>query len=1027
MRSILLIFIAPLIAFGQITFGSVQTTPTQAILQYTASASSTLQVADMNRGIVFLSGTQAAGTVTITTRAAHGLLTGAVVWIENSGVAAWNGWQTLTGIPAANQFTFASATAGSATGGDAGVLIDDLNPTLYPGSNLDTRAGNIGGQGRSKAWVIGQRTASVASDSNRYTRALQTNSRHHYTITSGAATFDGEFTTKNLPLGDTHNEGPPTDPQTPNAYAYPTQQPGNQAQTLLDPKTGTRTIATASTYEDTGAAGSSNGPVITVSGIPGRLAFIGYDLFWISSDGSIMNDLGYPGLYNAEGGKYSDLWHCGQAMWTPGGTFDPVVSNTWYCFVGLYFDFDRYTVIKATLNPGTYAPVTPGTKIASCVLNGDAPPCVLYTVMQPNKPQSLYYAAQTFSPGFSAAVAAGYPDANWALSMSPDSELIACLNQNQNTPAWCFVYALGDRTPAGTDANSLHIIAGASTYSTAPASWCVDHTIQQAFGGWLQIVSEESFGGAFAAQAQTTLTSAALNVNPGVPGGLNTCPTNPFGITGQHCTAITTSGEPTWQPTQVGDLIVIDSEWMRELVKPSANSLVVQRGYASTAAAHGGATLLMGCGVHFQPGADEIYWNYRADPYGTNATGATLPIDQNYANAHIWTSATTTLNAGGSSSNLTDCPTLPITVSGATFAQCYMARHGSSGSAVIASPIVSQSLNVPFANVMGSGGPNQVDSHPGFCTSTWCLDGRPENGGTYGTVGSAGTPFTNVAGQLWKFAAASSILNRKFLATMAYVGSAPLLDISGLGSLIPTDASGSYEYCYTAQADECRAGSVPGNLYVNVPTVDNAYCPAPAIAVPPTAHSICVGDMGSYVSQLTQVGIASHDLFGAYSRSLGTLGKQWQGQDVFWTPRATPNGAVVFNAGYSSDLATIVPPFPNADSVNRGTFRPVNLRIPGVAGATTAMVEFGYAEFGAPTSLNCTSRREPCVMATPLGQPFYWESETVAGGGGVPLVSCASGCTFSIPALPDHVLYYRPVYFNGSTRVLNGPLSVVAR
>jgi hypothetical protein len=36
--------------------------------------------------------------------------------------------------------------------------------------------------------------------------------------------------------------------------------------------------------------------------------------------------------------------------------------------------------------------------------------------------------------------------------------------------------------------------------------------------------------------------------------------------------------------------------------------------------------------------------------------------------------------------------------------------------------------------------------------------------------------------------------------------------------------------------------------------------------------------------------------------------------------------------------------------------------------------------------------------------PFFWASETYAG------LACAAGCTLSIPALPQRVVYYRIKY-----------------
>ena len=237
MRYLLALLVIPV--YAQMANVNVTTSPTQAAIQYVSPAAGacSIQVADMNRAITIASVAQVSTTVTMTTAAPHGLLSGAVIYLEGSGV--WNGWQTLTGAPSTTTFTFTSALTGGPAGGNAGVLVDDVNPTLYSGSNLDSRAGSITAS-NSRTFVVGTREADVASDGNRYSRALQNNSRHHFTLTCSTQTFDSEFTTQNLPLGNTWNDGTVADPANPGQYSYPTIQWSNLAQTLIDPLTGIR-------------------------------------------------------------------------------------------------------------------------------------------------------------------------------------------------------------------------------------------------------------------------------------------------------------------------------------------------------------------------------------------------------------------------------------------------------------------------------------------------------------------------------------------------------------------------------------------------------------------------------------------------------------------------------------------------------------------------------------------------------------------------------------------------------------------
>src|SRR5580692_1437369 len=171
---------APLALIAQINVTGVSTTATQAILQYTSpvQAACSLKVADMDRSLSIASATQSAGQVTVQTNSPHGLLTGAAIYIENSGAAAWDGWQTITTVPSPSSFTFLNATAGTAAAGNVGVLVDDVNPALFSGADQDSRPGNItagrmqvAGQssspaptGRTRTFVIGLRNAQFASD-----------------------------------------------------------------------------------------------------------------------------------------------------------------------------------------------------------------------------------------------------------------------------------------------------------------------------------------------------------------------------------------------------------------------------------------------------------------------------------------------------------------------------------------------------------------------------------------------------------------------------------------------------------------------------------------------------------------------------------------------------------------------------------------------------------------------------------------------------------------------------------------------
>ena len=568
--------------------------------------------------------------------------------------------------------------------------------------------------------------------------------------------------------------------------------------------------------------------------------------------------------------------------WAAYGPFDPQNGDVWYFMVQLYFDWTRLTVIQGRYM-GAHAVNTPGRLLPDCGFNGGVQPCVQFTIMQPNKSDSIPYFAPAFSPAYRAS---GYQANYWILvGISSDGELVVNTREagGQDTKGWTFVFTLGDRTPTGAGPNSFRPIAVASSYRTPPGSWCTIHRMVLPDAGWVGMNAND-FGikGAAASYAMR-LTATAMNANTNVPGGLNACPANPLGVTGLNCTAIAVSGEPAnvgdgsvLQASQVGDVIVADSEYMRIVSKASSTSLVVQRAYILSApAAHSvGAALYMSCGSRNRFNTATTLWNYRADPYGTNSNGASMIFDPNLPGGHSWNSHYVSIASGSGpwDPNISDlCPASVLTASGG----CYIVRLGDLSS-VVSAPMMAVAEDPPFAGVVANGVPNQVDSHPGYCAQTWCFDSRPLNGGTTLMVGSPGSPFVNITGQLWKFAGAQTILHRKILNTAAYAGDFPLVDVSGPGSAIPADSTGSYEYCYALAAGECYSGSAAGDVYLNAPYVSYPYCHDPGVAVyPEHTNSLCVGDLSAYTANLVQVGVASQDIFGSLSRRLGADYARW--------------------------------------------------------------------------------------------------------------------------------------------------------
>ena len=240
---ILLIFVVfpPDAVHAQMANVNVTTSPTQAAIQYVSPAAGacSIQVADMNRAITIASVAQVSTTVTMTTAAPHGLLSGAVIYLEGSGV--WNGWQTAQQAASQHHDVHLHLCIDwGPSWRQCGGIGRRCEPDAVHG--IESRlAGRAASRHRTaRTFVVGTRDADVASDGNRYSRALQNNSRHHFTLTCSMQTLDSEFTTANLPLGNTWNDGTVADASNPGQYSYPTIQWSNLAQTLIDPLTGIR-------------------------------------------------------------------------------------------------------------------------------------------------------------------------------------------------------------------------------------------------------------------------------------------------------------------------------------------------------------------------------------------------------------------------------------------------------------------------------------------------------------------------------------------------------------------------------------------------------------------------------------------------------------------------------------------------------------------------------------------------------------------------------------------------------------------
>jgi hypothetical protein len=300
--------------------------------------------------------------------------------------------------------------------------------------------------------------------------------------------------------------------------------------------------------------------------------------------------------------------------------------------------------------------------------------------------------------------------------------------------------------------------------------------------------------------------------------------------------------------------------------------------------------------------------------------------------------------------------------------------------------------------------------------------------------------FTLVTGQLyvatfatvidaddWWASGSLTALNRKLMATAASAGSHPLIDVSGPGSSIGSTAAQSYTYCVVRVAGECYSGSTVGQVYVNAPGVVWTNCAGNAThgsSPMGPQNDICIGNQSIAANAIRQFSLTANDEAGALTRTLVTATGRLGMFYGFENNRLLPdNSWLIFSQqwanfnGHAMWMAKM-PPYPAADSVNRGAFVPfpIEARPPAGLAVNNAAVRFGYQEYGAPGSLNCTTRNDACLATgstIPAGNaPFYFASENPSG------LACASGCAIVVPAISQRVLYYQVVYRDANNVVL---------
>ncbi len=908
--------------------------------------------------------------------------------------------------------------------------INDASSTLFSLSNSDTDRMSTVASGTLRTLVIGKRTADLALDGNRYSRALQADTTYYYRITCGANVGTGSFATKTLPFGLTYSDVIPGD--TNGSTTWPTLF-NDRTQQIIDPQTGVL-ITRLSLAADAGGAyypsylniGSSGDYDICNStlvadntGAMGYHCLVSGVLFWVNPTTGIGRPVGIPIV--------NDTNFNAQVC----NSIDTSNPNRDYCVAADNITFAGAITSVQYSGQNTFATST----LPAC--NGSNQPCTTTTIITPTVSghgiQNLMHSFDSSYPlNFNIN---GYPPA--LRSVQNGKLLLDQFYNIQDTYAWFSVFDPGNGVPVDQSSSTAAVIGLMSSYKNYPIRWCDDHTLTPIGNfDWMYISSNYLRG-------NVTTPGAGTYTNDIVAGNISSstsaCPVNPYGQT--QCTTIVVDGEPCnatespsnsgascgipganyLQDAQPGDILGIDPitrgrtyhEFL-QLISKSGNTWTVARGLnQTTIASHSTGVLDEACTSHDTVQANydigTWFWDYIHDPHGvgtpTGTPGSTIVYEKQSSGGH----------GGYRPSKYLDLITDP----NPPFDTGYRIRNGDPLTVSTDPGTLLFDIDPKFAGTTGNAIPNTVDSHAApFVNNQYAIDARPMLSGS----GYSHTA-TSLGSNIYKYAVGAITLNRKQQPTIAFSNVNILRDISGVGSNIAS--STDYTYCVVVNNGECYSGSLAGEVYAKVSSATQSTCPFYGVASDGwNVHSICIGDNSTYNQSILQLG-ANVKANGKNGRML-THGLSTYGrEDVFWNAKALPdNSNILFtlpNDPYygngAGQLFMAKIPSNTSDTALRDDFKsvPVNLTAPTGLSITQARVKFGYNEYNNSTSTidyYCTSRKEACVKGAQSGTSYDFASSTFSN------VSCTTNCTINIPAIPERIVYYQVEYLNAGNSVV---------
>jgi hypothetical protein len=430
----------------------------------------------------------------------------------------------------------------------------------------------------------------------------------------------------------------------------------------------------------------------------------------------------------------------------------------------------------------------------------------------------------------------------------------------------------------------------------------------------------------------------------------------------------------------------------------------------------------------------QVWWEYGADPHMLNATDQYQQQLNTATNFIDNLAGDSSHNAGRGDFTAIDGDALPIgnyTCPTPPMGRVSWVRYGDFRSNVAQC----HSYNPAFDNSGGNGFGNEVETHPsagavtGPQANTHIIDSRPHqsSAGWAQTVSKVGgrTFIYKVTG----YAESGNVYDYKRQGLTVMSGRRTVRDVSAAGFdyAAHDDSSYFYTYCRTYKTNDCLTGSAVDDVYLNIPRAAQAPNGFPfgsgyrcLGAFLPDPDDICVSITPAHGNHIVQylMDAAHHDGFGLGSRRIAipfVAPKTLEGSNM--NGNELPDGSWEVNDAYLSPIHSLflfkLPPYPGPSAVNRTSWIPVPVKITSVPpGTDNVIVEFGY-----DPNFYCSSRREVCVANGATIQAgsavySYESSDTYTG------LPCAAGCTVSIPARSQRVMWYQIDYRNASGQTI---------